>query len=144
MIMGNVEGQGYAAFSLGYVALAYHLPEAQAFLSDDWLDSIRMDLVETLKRMLLQGKHYRYRPTGEYDTVCLRAPYRFIALMLNRVIRRALGRFFKLECIPIIFHVATQGTIFNWASLVSSSLSSCLPSALGGVAQKRSEFYMSS
>ena len=102
-----------------------------------------MDLIEPLKRMLLQGKHYRYRPTGEYDTVSLRDPYIFIALMLNRVFGRAHGRLFKLEWIPLIFHVATQGTIFNWASLVSSSLSSCLASALGGESQKRSEFYMS-
>ena len=109
MILENIDRQGYAAFSPGYVALAYHLPEAQVFLSDDWLNSIRMDLVETLKRMLLQGKHYRYRVTSEYDTVNLRAPYRFIALMLNRVFGRAHGRLFKLEWIPIIFHVATQG-----------------------------------
>ena len=53
MLIGNVEGQGYAAFSPRYVALAYHLPKAQVFLSDDWLNSIRMELVETLKRMLL-------------------------------------------------------------------------------------------
>ena len=33
MILGNVEGKGYATFSPGYVALAYHLPEAQVFLS---------------------------------------------------------------------------------------------------------------
>ena len=131
MILGNVEGQGYAAFSPGYVALAYHLPEAQVFLSNDWLDRIRMDLVETLKRMMLQGKHYRYRPTNEYDTTSLRAPYRFISLMLNRIFGRAHGILFKLEWIPIIFHVATQGTVFNWASLVSSSLSSCLATALG-------------
>ena len=122
MIIGNVEGQGYTTFSPRYVALAYHLPKSQVFLSNDWLDSIRMDLVETLKKMLLQGKLYRYIPTSEYDTVSLRAPYRFIALMLNRVFGRSHGRFFKLEWIPIIFHVATQGTVFNWGSLVSSSL----------------------
>ena len=124
------------------MALAYHLPEAQVFLSDDWLSSIRMDLVETLKRMMLQGKHYRHRPTGEYDTLSLRAPYRFISLMLNRVFGRAHGRFFKLEWIPIIFHVATQGTVFNWASLVSSNLSSCLTTGLEGESRKRFEFYM--
>ena len=55
MIIGNVEGHGYAAFSPGYVALAYHLPEPQIFLSDAWLDNLRMDLVETLRRMLLPG-----------------------------------------------------------------------------------------
>ena len=105
MILENVERQGYAAYSPGYVALAYHLPEAQVFLSDDWLNNIRIDLVETLKKMLLQGKHYRYRPTGDYDTSSLRAPYRFIALMLNKIFGRAHGRFFKLEWIPIIFCV---------------------------------------
>ena len=36
MLMCNVEGQGYAAFSPGYVALAYHLPEPQVFLSNEW------------------------------------------------------------------------------------------------------------
>ena len=64
MILENVEKQGYAAYSPGYVALAYHLPEAQVFVSDDWLNNIIMDLVETLKRMLLTGKHFRTRATG--------------------------------------------------------------------------------
>ena len=42
------------------------------------------------------------------------------------------------------FFVATQGTIFNWANIVSNSLSSCISAALGGVSQNNSEFYMSS
>ena len=103
-----------------------------------------MDLMETLKRMLLPGKHFRTRPMGEYDTASLRAPYRFIALMLNRIFERAHGKSFKLEWMPIIFYVSTQGTIFNWANIVSNSLSACMASALGGVSQKRSEFYMTS
>ena len=53
MILENVERQVYAAYSPRYVALAYHLLEAQVFLSDGWLNNIRMDLVETLKKMLL-------------------------------------------------------------------------------------------
>ena len=65
MILENADKQGYAAYSPGYVSLAYHLPKAQVFLSDDWLNNIRMDLVETMKRMLLPGKHFRTRHTGE-------------------------------------------------------------------------------
>ena len=76
-------------------------------MSDDWLKNIRMDLVETLKRMLLSRKQFRTRATGEYDTASLRAPYRFIALMLNMIFGRAHGRFFKLEWMLIIFYVAT-------------------------------------
>ena len=64
--------------------------------------------------------------------------------MLNRFFGRSHGKSFKLGWIPIIFHVVTQGTIFNWANIVSNSLSACISSALGGVLQKKSEFYMSS
>ena len=64
--------------------------------------------------------------------------------MLNRIFGRAHSKSFKLEWVPIIFYVATQGTVFNWANIVSNSLSSYIASALGGVSQKRSEFYMSS
>ena len=89
------------------IALAYHFPEAQIYLTEDWLKSIRMDLVETLKRMLMPRKNFRTRPTREYDTASLRTPYRFIALMLNRIFGRAHGKSFKLEWVPIIFYVAT-------------------------------------
>ena len=66
-----------------------------------------MDLVERLKRMLMLGKNFRTRSTGEYDTATLRTPYKFIALMLNRIFRRAHGKSFKLKWVPIIFYVAT-------------------------------------
>ena len=134
MIIEDVNKEGYAAYSPGYVALAYHLPEAQVFLSEDWLRSIRMDLIETMKRMMLTGKHFRTRVIGDYDIASLRVPYRFIDLMLNRIFWRAHGRLFKLEWVPIIFHVSTQGTVFNWANLVSNSLSAFLATALGGEA----------
>ena len=113
MILANVDKQGYATYSPGYVSLAYHLPEAQVYLTEDWLKTINLDLVKTLKRMLVPGKNFRTRPSGEYDTATLRTPYRFIALMLNRIFGRAHGKSFKLEWVPIIFYVATQGTVFN-------------------------------
>ena len=92
-----------------------------------------MDLVKALKRMLVPGKNFRTRPTREYDTATLITHYRFIALMLNRIFGRVHGKSFKLEWVPIIFYVATQGTVFNWANIVSNSLSSCIASALGGI-----------
>ena len=46
--------------------------------------------------------------------------------------------------IPIIYFVATQGMIFNWASIVSNSQSIGISATLGGVSQKKSELYMSS
>ena len=35
MILENVDKQGYDAYSPGYVALAYHLPEAHVYLNED-------------------------------------------------------------------------------------------------------------
>ena len=35
MILANVDKQGYAAYSPGYVSLAYHLSEAQVYLTED-------------------------------------------------------------------------------------------------------------
>ena len=63
---------------------------------------------------------------------------------LNRIFGRANGKSFKFGWIPVIYYVATQGTIFNWASIVSNSSSSCISATLGGVSQKKFEFYMSS
>ena len=82
-------------------------------MTEDWLKKIHLDLVETLKRMLVLGKSFRTRPSEEYDTATLRTPYRFIVLMLNKIFRRAHGKSFKLGWVPIIFYVATQGTEFN-------------------------------
>ena len=113
--------------------MAYHLPVAQVYLIEDWLKAIKMDLVETLKRMLMPGKKFKTRPAGENDTANLRTPYRFISLMLNRIFGRAHGKIFKLEWVPIIFYVATQGTMFNWENIVSNSLSVGIALALGGV-----------
>ena len=96
MILAIVDKQGYASYSPGYISLAYHLPEAQVYLTEDWLKKINLDLVETLKRMLVPGKSFRTRPSGEYGIATLRTPYRFISLMLNRIFGRAHGKSFKL------------------------------------------------
>ena len=93
---------------------------------------------------MIPGKNFQTRPSREYDTTNLRTPYRFIVLMLNRIYGRAHRRIFKLEWVPIIFYVSTQGIVFNWENIVSNSLSACIVSALGGVSQKKYEFYMSS
>ena len=103
-----------------------------------------MDLVETVKRMMIPGKNFQTRPSGEYDTSTLRAPYRFIALMLNRIFGKAHGKSFTIGWILVIFFMPTQGTIFNWANIVSNNLSACISTSLGGVSQTESKFYMSS
>ena len=92
--------------------------------------------------MMIPGKKLCTRPSREYETSTLCTTYRFIALMLNIIFGRANGKRFKIGWVPVIFFVATQGTIFNWENIVSKSLSACISAALGGVSQKKLEFYM--
>ena len=58
MILANTAKQGYAAYSPGYVSLAYHLPEAQVYLTEGWVKEINLDLVETVKRMMVPRKNF--------------------------------------------------------------------------------------
>ena len=144
MILENTTKQGYAAYSLAYVSMAYNLPTAQTYLTESWLKELNLDMVETVKKMMISRKNFCTRPYGEYETSTLHTPYRFIVLMLNRIFGRANGKSFKMGWIPVIFFVPTEGTIFKWASIVSNSLSACISTSLGGVSQKKSEFYISS
>ena len=137
MILANTEGRGYAAYSPSYVAMAYKLPTRQTYLTENWLKYLNLDMVETVKKMMILGKNFRTRLFGEYKTSTLRTPYRFIALMLNIIFWRANGKSFKIGWVRVIFFVATQGIIFNWENIVSNNLSSCISAALGGVPQKK-------
>ena len=113
MILVNIENQGYATYNTTYVSMAYHLPSPQTYLTKGWIKELGLDLVETVKKMMIPGKNFKTRPYGEYETSTLHAPYRFIILMLNRIFGRANGKSFKFGWIPVIYHVATKGTIFN-------------------------------
>ena len=93
---------------------------------------------------MIPEKNFRTNPSGEYETAILHTPYKLIALMLSRIFRRANGKNFNIGWVPVIFFVATQGTIFNWENIVSNSFSTCISAAMGGLSQKKSEFYMSS
>ena len=94
--------------------------------------------------MMIVGNKFLQKAFGEYDISSLRTPYMLIALMLNKIFGRENGKFYKMSWIPLIYHVAIQGTIFNRADIVAKNLSSYIAAALGGLTQRKSEFYMGS
>ena len=131
--MANTEGKGYAAYSPPYVSMAYKFPTPQRYLNEGWLKDLNLDVVETIKRMMIRGKKFCTRPSGEYETSIFRTPYKLIALMLNRIFGRANGKNFKIGWALVMFFVATQGTIFNSENIVSNILSAYISAALRGV-----------
>ena len=65
MILENTAKQGYAAYSPTYISMAYHLPSPQVYLIESWLKEIAMDLVDTVKRMMIPRKNFQTRPFEE-------------------------------------------------------------------------------
>ena len=114
MIISSIEGQAFASFTLAYKTKSCKVPTPQVMMTDDWVKSVNLDTFECAKWMMVAGKKLRKKDSGEYETVILRPPYRVMALMLNRIFDRENGKWYKLSWIPLIYHVALEGTIFNW------------------------------
>ena len=74
--------------------------------------------------IMIEGNIFRYKSSHEYETSSLHTPYTLIALILIRIFIRENGKFYKLGWIPLIYHVAMQGTIFNCTDIVANNLSS--------------------
>ena len=68
MILANTKNQVYAAYNPAYVSMTYHLPSPQTYLTEGWLKELGLDLVETMKKMMILGRNFRTRPSGEYET----------------------------------------------------------------------------
>ena len=102
MILDNTEKQGYDAYDPAYVSMVYNLPTTQTYLTESWLKELKLDMVDTVKKMMILGRNFRTRPSGEYETSTFLTPYRFVALMLNIIFGRANGKSFKMGWIPII------------------------------------------
>ena len=144
MIFSNVDGQGFSTYILSYLSQACKIPTPHIYLIEKWLKELDLDIFDYVRRMMAHGKQFRMRPTGEYETANLCTPYRLLALMLNMIFGRENGKCYKISWVQVIFFVATEGTIFNWANIISNSLSSCISTVLGGISKNKSEFYMSS
>ena len=84
-ILLNVEGQGFASYSIDYVAQACKFPTPHIYLIEKWLKELDLDIVENVGRMMIPRKQFRTRPTREYETANLCTPYRILALMLNKI-----------------------------------------------------------
>ena len=68
MILENTKGQGYATYSPAYVAQAYKLPTPQIYLTEEWLKSLKLDVMDNMRKMMIPRKNFRNRPSGEYKT----------------------------------------------------------------------------
>ena len=64
--------------------------------------------------------------------------------MISKVYGRDDGKTYNFGWIPLMYYVAMEGTIFNWADIATRNLSKCVKAAQEGLKQKKSYFFMSS
>ena len=93
-------------------------------MTEKWIKGLDLDVFNCVKKMIIHGKQFHTNPSEEYENSNLRTPYRLLALMLDRIFDRANGKFYKISWVPLIYFVATRGTIFNWDDIVENNLSS--------------------
>ena len=60
MILANTAKQVYATYSPAYVSMAHNLPTTQTYLTKSWVKELNLDMVETVKKMMIPGKNSPY------------------------------------------------------------------------------------
>ena len=103
----------------------YKLLPTQAMITEDWVKAINIDPFEYAKKMMVLGKQLWKKASGEYESHSLRKPFRIISLLLDKIFGRGDGTIYKLNWVPLIYNIAFESTVFNWAFIISDSLSSC-------------------
>ena len=68
MIINDEEGKLVASFAPAFISKAYSLPEVEISVTIDWLKSIKFDYTTTVKGMMIEGKTFRHKQSGEYET----------------------------------------------------------------------------
>ena len=58
MILANIEKKGYAAYNPAYVSMAYNIPTPQTYLNEGWLKELSLDMVETIKKIIIWGRNF--------------------------------------------------------------------------------------
>ena len=142
--MNNVEDKGITSFTPTFIVKEYNLPTSKISMTTKWVKNLKFDYIGITKMKVVEGKTYRNKQSGEYETANLHTSYRMVVLMLNRIFDKDDGRTYKFGWIPLIYYLPMKGTIFNCADIVSNRLSTTIVAAQEGLHQRKFEFYMGS
>ena len=92
----------------------------------DWINILTIDYIGNVKMMTVEGKSFRQRASGEYETSSLCTPYILVSLLLNKNFGRYDGIFSNIGWIPLMYHVTMEGTMFNWADIIANRIFPCV------------------
>ena len=129
LMINDEEGKPIASFAPAFISVAYSLPEKEISVTTEWVRSMNFDYKATSKMMVAEGKTFRHKQSGEYETAHLRTHFRIISLMMSKLYGRVDGKMYIFCWIPLMYYVAMEGTIFNWADIDTRNLAKCVKEA---------------
>ena len=62
-------------------------------MTTEWVKGLKFDDTAKARMMMIDGKNFRNKHSGEYEIAHLKTPYRLIVLLLNKIYGRVDGRF---------------------------------------------------
>ena len=133
MIMNDVENKSFTYFAPAFISTTYILPKKETNLIIEWVKSLNLDYTATTKMMVAEGKTFQHKQSRDYETAHLRTPFRIITLMLSKLYGRLDGKIYNFAWIPLMYYVAMEGRIFNWAGILSKSLAKCIKATQEGL-----------
>ena len=104
----------------------------------EWVKCTKFDYKTTAKMMVAKGNTFRHKKLGEYESARLRTPFKIIALIMRKLYGRDDGKMYNFGCIPLIYYVAMEGTIFNRENIATRNFSKCVKTAHEGLKQNKS------
>ena len=113
MLMSDMENKGFSSFAPTFLSAAYSFLEKEISMTIEWVKSLKLDYTTTAKMTMVEGKTFRNKQLGEYETTHLKTPYILIVLSLTKICGRADGSFYKFGWITLIYCIAIKGIVFN-------------------------------
>ena len=92
MIINDEEGNPIASFAPAFISVAYSLPKTEISVTTEWVKSVKFDYTTTTKMMVAEGKTFRHKQSGEYETAHIQTTFGIISLMISKLYGRADGK----------------------------------------------------
>ena len=71
MMINDEENKGVASVAPTFISASYSLPGKEIIMTTEWVKSLNLDYTTTTKMMAAEGKTFRHKQSGEYETAHL-------------------------------------------------------------------------
>ena len=143
-LVRNHIGEAFTSISSEDIIAYYRLLDKEETFNTKWLSYFSVPMKDILMPWWQDLSKFQVKNDPVYRMKFLKKVYHLIAAMMNQLYGRPHNDTFLRTWVPIMYVVATRGTIFNWASFLASALKNNIHTTNYLEAYKQLEFYIAS